>query len=72
MWSDEPSHLQEQASALRREARDLVDKLRISDLALERFGQAALVGSVDFDFMTWRDIDIYILVQQWRRAASSK
>lgn len=72
MWSDEPSHLQEQASALRREALDLVDKLRISDLALERFGQAALVGSVDFDLMTWRDIDIYILVQQWRRAASSK
>lgn len=72
MWSDEPSHLQEQASALRREALDIVDKLRISDLALERFGQAALVGSVDFDLMTWRDIDIYILVQQWRRAASSK
>lgn len=72
MWSDEPSHLQEQASALRREALDIVDKLRISDLALERFGSATLVGSVDFDLMTWRDIDIYILVQQWRRAASSK
>ena len=52
------------ASGLRRAALDLVEDSKILDLLEQRFGTAAVVGSVDLDLMTWPDIDLYVPVKR--------
>ena len=56
------------AVTLRREALDLLQGTRVLELLQARFGSVALVGSVDLDLMTWRDIDIYVLAERAGKA----
>jgi hypothetical protein len=56
------------AVTLRREALDLLQRTRVLELLEARFGSVALVGSVDLDLMTWRDIDIYVLAERAEKA----
>lgn len=56
------------AARLRAEAIELVDRIRLIDALQRRFGSAAIVGSVDFDLMTWRDIDIYAPVERHQKS----
>jgi hypothetical protein len=52
------------AVTLRRQAFDLLQDTRFVELLEARFGPVALVGSVDFDLMTWADIDIYVRAER--------
>jgi hypothetical protein len=49
--------------SLREEALGLLESTKLLQLLEARFGEAALVGSVDLDLMTWRDLDIYVPVE---------
>jgi hypothetical protein len=52
------------AETLQAEARRLLNSSGLLRLLHERFGACSLVGSVDLDLMTWRDIDIYVPVER--------
>lgn len=52
------------ASRLRDEALELLRTTELLKLVADKFGSVALVGSVDLDLMTWRDIDIYAPVER--------
>jgi len=56
--------LEAQSQALKHEALELIETSGLLRLLEDRFGEAALVGSVDLDLMTWRDIDIYAPVER--------
>ena len=51
--------LREQAGRLRREAVALLERTRLPELLERAFGEVTVAGSVDFDLMVWRDIDLY-------------
>ena len=57
-----------QARELRNEALELVRSTGLLEAVERRFGTAAVVGSVDLDLMTWRDIDIYAPVERGGKA----
>jgi hypothetical protein len=63
------SNLRRDASSLRTEALQLVRNIGLLAVLEEAFGAAALVGSVDLDLMTWRDIDVYAPVECSDKAA---
>lgn len=57
------AELDARSKALRDQAGDLLDSGLLSILQA-RFGSAEIVGSVDLDLMTWRDIDICVPVDR--------
>lgn len=58
----EIADLRAEADELRDEALELIERIGLCPLLSERFGSAAIVGSVDLDLMTWRDIDMSVPV----------
>lgn len=53
------NELENQASILRNEALEIIQKTDLLDY-LKAFGEVEIVGSVQLNLMTWRDIDIHV------------
>ena len=60
-----------QQQSLQSEARELLDKLQLLS-HLEKIGETTVVGSVELGLMTWRDIDIEVLVDNPDKSAISQ
>lgn len=54
--------LLKQQAELRKEAREVVEKLDLMNF-LGKYGKPYLVGSIETGLMTWRDIDLEVIVE---------
>lgn len=60
------SNLEEQADKLQKDTHLVLEKLQLLDL-LKKYGSPEIIGSVALGLMTWRDIDIEIVVEELKR-----
>jgi hypothetical protein len=58
---------EQRSAALRKEALDLITESGMATLLERQFRRPRIVGSVALDLMTWRDIDIYVPLEQAER-----
>lgn len=56
--------IQSESESLRAEARAILGKHRLRSL-LAQYGSPVVTGSYALDLMTWRDLDIYLIVKNY-------